>query len=175
MSYNRSDSNDTQNKRIRDLIEISQNESYWNFYGEKLIDSDIELIANELKQLNKNCQVLDLFKNKITSKGVLYLSEMLKVNGTLRILNLRWNQIDDDGAKSLFDVLKDGNRTLEHLHLDLNQITDKSVESILKMINANRTLKLLILTDNRISEDNQRHLEKVAQLREPIRLNVRFC
>jgi len=128
-----------------------------------------------LKQLNKNCQVLDLFKNKITSKGVLYLSEMLKVNGTLRILNLRWNQIDDDGAKSLFDVLKDGNRTLEHLHLDLNQITDKSVESILKMINANQTLKLLILTDNQISEDNQRQLEKAAQLREPLRLNVRFC
>jgi len=100
---------------------------------------------------------------------------MLKVNGTLRILNLRWNQIDDDGAKSLFDVLEDGNRTLEHLHLDLNQITDKSVESILKMINANRTVKLLILTDNQISEDNQRQLEKVAQLREPLRLDVRFC
>jgi hypothetical protein len=52
MSYNTSDSNGAQNKRIRDLIEISQNESYWNFYGEKLIDSDMELIANELKQLN---------------------------------------------------------------------------------------------------------------------------
>jgi hypothetical protein len=36
-------------------------------------------------------------------------------------------------------------------------------------------LKLLILTDNQISEDNQRKLEKVAQLREPLPLDVRFC
>ena len=175
MSYNKSDSNDARNKRIRDFIEISQNESYWNFYGEKLIDFDIELIANELKRGYSNCQVLDLFKNKITFKGALYLSEMLKLNGTLRILNLRWNQIDDDGAKRLFDVLKDGNKTLEHLHLDLNQITDKSVMSILDMINENRTLTLLILTDNQISEDNQRQLEKAGQLREPLCLDVRFC
>ncbi|CAF1353844.1 unnamed protein product, partial [Adineta steineri] len=104
-----------------------------------------------------------------------YLSEMLKVNGTLRILNLRWNQIDDDGAKSLFNVLKDENRTLERLHLDLNQITDKSVESIIKMINGNRTLTLVILTDNKISEDNQRQLEKAGQLRESFALDVRFC
>ncbi|CAF1393071.1 unnamed protein product [Adineta steineri] len=175
MSYKSSDANDAQNKKIQDLIEISKNESYWNFYGEKLIDSDIELIANELIQGYTNCQTLDLFKNKITSKGALYLSEMLKVNGTIRILNLRWNQIDDDGAKSLFNVLKDENRTLERLHLDLNQITDKSVESIMKMINENRTLTLVILTDNQISEDNQRQLEKAGQLREPSALDVRFC
>ncbi|CAF1353862.1 unnamed protein product [Adineta steineri] len=109
------------------------------------------------------------------SKGAVYLSEMLKVNGTLRILNLRWNQIDDDGAKSLFDALRDDNRTLERLHLDLNQITDKSVESIMKMINGNRTLTLVILTDNQISEDNQRQLEKTGQLRKPSALDVRFC
>ncbi|CAF1274258.1 unnamed protein product [Adineta steineri] len=175
MSYKSSDANDAQNKKIQDLIEISKNEPYWNFYGEKLIDSDIELIANELIQGYRNCQTLDLFKNKITSKGAVYLSEMLKVNGTLRILNLCWNQIDDDGAKSLFDVLKDENRTLERLHLDLNKITDKSVESIMKMIKRNRTLTLVILTDNQISEDNQRQLEKAGQLREPSALDVRFC
>ena len=74
---------------------------------------------------------MNLGNNNITD--VQSIGEGLKTNNTLKILDLRNNNItDDSGIQSIIDVLKTNN-TLEELYLHNNQLSD-NMKSQLKAI-----------------------------------------
>jgi hypothetical protein len=50
--------------------------------------------------------------NRITRDGAKYLSDFLKTNTTLKILDLGYNRLEDDGAIAIADALVFANTSL---------------------------------------------------------------
>lgn len=80
-------------------------------------------------------------------EGAQAISEALKVNNTLKILALNYNQIGDEGAEALADALK-ANKTLEKLELNDNQIQYKGAEYLADALKVNIKLAHLLLERN---------------------------
>ena len=81
---------------------------------------------------------LELRSNKIGSKGVVALAEVLKVSGSLVSLILANNQIGPEGAVALLEALKVPNGSLGTLNLAGNDIGAEGAAALaeaLKVVN----------------------------------------
>lgn len=101
-----------------------------------------------------NLLTLDLKGNDIRS-GVTYLSQALKKNRTLKVLNLSDNNIEMLGLVAIADALK-YNSTLETLDLSHNPCSGPGLEGITTLRTAftlNSNLKRLFLADTEMSSE----------------------
>jgi len=119
---------------------------------------------------NRSVVAVDLQDNKLGHnhiKGTQAVADMLAVNPCVTRLNLANNQIDEMGAMSLYQVLKDDqailrrrgapildklrrNETLTDLNLFHNDLGAASVMPLSDIIKMNSFLKVLNLESNRI-------------------------
>ena len=65
---------------------------------------------------------ISLKQNKISDAGALAFAKMLRVNSTLRILNLRANKIRREGYEELGFALA-SNTTIVKMYLEFNEIS----------------------------------------------------
>ena len=82
--------------------------------------------------------------NKITSEGAKIIGETIKVNKTLKKLDIPINSISDDGAAAISDGLK-YNISLQELNMSCNKITSEGAKIIAEAIQVNTTLHTLVL------------------------------
>ena len=108
---------------------------------------------------NTNCQLrgLNLRGNDITDEGVKQLSSVL-ANSQLSSLNLSGNYITDEGVKQLSSVL--ANSQLSSLNLSGNDITDAGVKQLSSVL-ANSQLSSLDLSANNITDAGVKRLSSV--------------
>ena len=136
-------------------------------------DRGVHALCRALTVENITLKELYLARNGITSQGANYLADMLKSNRTLITLSLYGNRIDDQGMKPLTDVLTQTNRSLEHLYLSGNNLmTDLSIEYILKMLKGNETLKKIHLFNCNFSEDGQKKLRQLMEIKPNLIVNI---
>ena len=129
----------------------------WNYSDMNLINSDMKLIADQLKlSRTQQCRILRLLNNKMTASGAQHLAEMLKINQLLQHLDLCDNQIGDCGAEALFDVLKSQNKTLQILKIQNNKITDQIVHKLIEMILSKQTIFVVYMGGNQLAAENKR-------------------
>jgi Ran GTPase-activating protein (RanGAP) involved in mRNA processing and transport len=88
----------------------------WYIAGNAIDKDGIALIS----------KALWLKRNPLNPIGIKHISDMLKVNTTLKILDLHNTAVFDEGLIYLVEGLR-LNRTLRHLYLDANAITPKSI------------------------------------------------
>jgi Ran GTPase-activating protein (RanGAP) involved in mRNA processing and transport len=117
----------------------------WYLAGSDFNSEAIKYICEGLKQ-DLDCEALWLKRNPIYSEGVVYISDLLKVNKKIKILDLHncgiglkesaytsenpyENHLTTKGIEILFDRLKT-NSTLRHLYLDANALDVKSIHFI---------------------------------------------
>jgi len=105
-----------------------------------------QIISDSLK-LNTSLLVLDLFQNNIENEGALSISNMLVINKNLEELYLGCNEINNVGAIAIFQALEINN-SLKTLSLSTNSFEGYCAESIEKMLNKNKSLTSLNLYDN---------------------------
>ncbi|XP_073230297.1 uncharacterized protein [Porites lutea] len=103
---------------------------------------------------------LNLRHNNITDEGVKHLSTALThTNCTLNSLNLWYNNITDEGVKHLSTALTHTNCTLNSLNLWYNNITDEGVKHLsTALTHTNCTLNSLNLGYNNITDEGVKHL-----------------
>jgi hypothetical protein len=77
---------------------------------------------------------------------------MLKVNKTLKSINLFSNTVDVDGARSLKEALL-VNKTLEHLDIGFNRLRDKGAIALAEGLAGNTSMKSISLRFNFITDD----------------------
>jgi hypothetical protein len=97
---------------------------------------------------------LDLRGNNIQAKGAVVLANGLKLNRSLRSVNLKWNCVgkDSTGVQALCDVLK-SNMTISHLDLRNNRITNVGAKYLGEMLMSNTTITHLDLSWNDLGVD----------------------
>jgi Ran GTPase-activating protein (RanGAP) involved in mRNA processing and transport len=107
---------------------------------------------------------IHLTNNAISDEGATYLAEMLRTNTNLLQLLLNGNQIGNYGMNVLANTLTNCNTRLESLNLSANKdISDESIDSLVDMMEHNRSLKKLDLRYNNLSEDGEKRLHAVAK------------
>jgi len=131
--------------------------STMDFSQQKLTDRNLTNLTQKL--MNKQCTILQLQGNAITSHGITILVDALLNNSiTLKDLWLSNNCISDLGVQTLTSTFLSHNSTLKQLHLGSNCITDRGVQYLAEMLEQNTTLSDLWLYNNEITDIGVRDL-----------------
>ena len=116
-----------------------------------LCTNDLDYTGRECKilsdfiRINRSIKKIDLSSTRIQDSGLKSICEALKVNTTLKIVGLGDNFIGDEGCSYISDMLEH-NKTLVGLSLEDNSnITHKGISEIAKSLRNNRSLKMITL------------------------------
>lgn len=103
---------------------------------------------------NPFVKYLDLRGNNIQAKGAIALANGIKLNRSLRSLNLKWNSIgrDPTGVGALCDALK-SNLTIGHVDFRNNRINNIGAKHVAEMLKANTTITHIDLSWNDLGVD----------------------
>jgi len=88
----------------------------------------------------------------LTYNGAVSIGKMLKINKTIKYLDIAINSIGDDGISAISDSLH-VNKTLIQLVARYCEFNNEGAKSVAKMLQVNRTLKYLDITGNSIGDD----------------------
>jgi len=116
-------------------------------------DEGIAEVARFVRD-NVFVKYLDLRGNNIQAKGAVALANGIKLNRSLRSLNLKWNSVGRDatGIQALCDALK-SNLTIGHVDLRNNRINNVGAKYLGEMLVANTTITHLDLSWNDLGVD----------------------
>ncbi|CAF3787935.1 unnamed protein product [Adineta steineri] len=153
-----------QNIKLEQKLEQYYNHTSICLDEMELIDEDMNILVKQVI-INKQCQLLSLQSNKITSIGISILANALNDNHTLETLKLGNNYISDNGVNSLVKILSipNNNTALTTLVLRNNGITDQGAEYLVQLLKINHTLSWLYLEENQIRDDGVRILAKTLE------------
>ena len=132
---------------------------------------DKELVSHFMSSLSE----LFIGRNGLYDEGAELLSEGLVNTSSLKILNI-WNgNIHTKGAKALACALSK-NTSLEQLSLSSNGIGDDGAVAFANVLmNNNKTLTVLDVTQNNIGPTGGRALEDMAVARPSLKLYYSYC
>jgi Ran GTPase-activating protein (RanGAP) involved in mRNA processing and transport len=135
-----------------------------SLWNNRIGDMGVRSLSNALSFNRNNLKKIDLSDNDITDDGAKYLAQMLKTNTILTHLTLSRNNISDKGVQQIANALQNRNRTLQKLSFTENKfLTDSSVDYFIDMFTHNRSLRKLWLNDCNLSKIGQNRLEKAAK------------
>lgn len=102
--------------------------------------------------LKTNTHLTDLFlgNNRLVADDMIHLGNVLKLNNTLQLLDIRDNNIQDDGVRFIFEGLLEQQRGLSNLVLWNNRITPQGMHAVAAVLPFHETLETLNLGCNRI-------------------------
>lgn len=92
-------------------------------------------------------------------EGSRYLAQALKVNRSLRYMNLKLNRIDDKGGSKLCIDLLNNNSNLEFLSLSSNSLGHMFCESLAEFLKINQNIRRVDLSCNFIDDSNANTLK----------------
>jgi hypothetical protein len=142
-------------------------------FNNHMADKGVYLLTQVLSENKSALKTLSLGWNDITDEGANYLAEMLKTNRTLIELWLPWNRISDRGVQLLANALIHHNTSLQRLSLDLNKlVTDLSVNILVDVLNHNQSLTALYVRECKLSKAGKAKLHEVEKSKKNIELNL---
>ena len=128
----------------------------------------IELLDNSITKLGcefisrilspksaSNVMYLKLDHNSFGSEGVANLAKGLCQNSTLQNLSMTYCNIDEAGARPLFEIVIYQKSALEELNLSGNHLRDSGTIELLKGVSVSKSLKKLIISDNQFFETDE--------------------
>ena len=104
--------------------------------------------------MRTNIVICKLDHNSFGSKGVKQLAEGLCQNKVLTHLSLTYCNIDQEGARPLFEILIYKESALEELNLGGNQLRNPGTIEVLKGVSIAKKLKKIFLSDNQFDESD---------------------
>eukprot|EP00939_MAST-03C_sp_MAST-3C-sp1_P003117 g3117.t1 len=114
-----------------------------------------ELLEEELGCDDRVLRRLNLASNAIGFDGVKHLTRLFRADEGeigLEEIDLSENEIDDNGATFLADVLELPGATLQALYLDQNPLTSKGSKALASMVRRNRSIMSLSFGSYNLTE-----------------------
>jgi hypothetical protein len=143
--------NTYQNPKLEELISECPRNSWIILNDRQLVDRDVSIIIKQALTI-KQCTLLNLQNNQMTSEGISFLASALIDNTTLETLYLDTNRTSDQGVLSLTKTLSMNKSNLKRLSLASNGLTDEGAVYLAEMLKTNQTLTILNLSSNQISD-----------------------
>ncbi|CAF4239822.1 unnamed protein product [Adineta steineri] len=143
--------NQYRNPRLEEVIRASETRSKLSLESMNLNDQDMEIVV-KLGIVEKQCMILNLSDNTITSVGASILSQVFLDNQTFKSLILDRNRILDAGVEFIARGLANANLCFRTLYLDSVGMSDTSCEYLAEMIRRNHGIIYLWLNNNEISD-----------------------
>jgi Ran GTPase-activating protein (RanGAP) involved in mRNA processing and transport len=141
--------------------------------GNHLSDTGVHSLTKTLALNNSKLQTLDLQSTGIKDEGAKHLTKMLKINTTLTGLLVGGNDISNRGIELLANALTYHNDTLLDLYLDRNKPeNDLRADSLVEMLQKNRTLKTLCIYMCNLPDNEKEKLRDIAQSKNGFELDV---
>ena len=127
--------------------------------------------------LSSNLGVLSCLKlshNIIGKDGALAIGNSIRVNSTIKQLDLKFNKLKNEGGTAILNCIR-GNVSLINLNLSSNMIGDAITASLKSMIEAqSNQLENLDLSLNDISKATMESLESLLKINECHQLHIDF-
>jgi hypothetical protein len=120
-------------------------------FSSYIVDYEGAVAISEALKTNSTLQVIDLEENEIGDKGATAFAKALKTNTSLQEINLNDNRIGDEGAIAISEALKT-NSTLRKINLGHNEIGVESAIAIAEALKTNSTLREIDLAGNKIGD-----------------------
>lgn len=118
-------------------------------------------------------RTLNLSNNNIGDEGAAYLEQLLKTKGTLMHLHLNGNRIGDRGVQRLSNALCHSSTNLKKLYLHNNRlISDLSIDSLAHMLARNQSLNTLWLINCTLTNAGRTRLIDEVASEKDFYLNV---
>ena len=164
-------------KSIEELKFILRNHTEnVNLYSESIktkaeINTNIlyKSISTTILYAFQNIKAMDLQKNNIGARSILFLQSFIRKTTNLIHLNLSYNNICCEGTKHFSDFLRE-NKSLETINLECNSIGDEGFCYFFTVINNfHNFMKIIKLSLNQVSCEGLKHM--VNTLEEPNSLN----
>lgn len=127
----------------------------------RLEDKDCEVLY-KLLQNNVFVTSLDLRYNNITDEGIKFLAKLLEENSVIEDINIMCNEFGKDGAEILAKALQ-RNSGLRALRLNGNKIGNRGGMFFAQMLQINTTLQALDLGDTDLTTESVIALATVLQ------------
>ncbi|CAI2163623.1 20367_t:CDS:1 [Funneliformis geosporum] len=111
-------------------------------------------ICHEVGHEPENCNVIDIFLSRrmLNQQEIdVMINCILEFNRPIRKISLRFNQVGNEGAKSIAKLIEQNN-FLTELNLGDTKINDDGVLLIVEALKKNRSIKKLILENNDIGD-----------------------
>ena len=99
-------------------------------------------------KVGTNILILKLDHNEFGSKGMQHLSEGLAINRQIQSLSLTYCNIDQEGARAIFEILIFSQSQLEELNLSGNHLRNEGIIVVFRGLSINKNLKKIYLADN---------------------------
>ena len=129
-------------------------------------------IAEAIK-VNKTLKILDISNNNISDDGAVAISDTLKSNNSLCILNMSSNKITGKGAIKIAEAIK-VNKRLQELHISNNHISDNGAAAIGNALKSNTSLQILDMSSNKITSEGAMVIAEAIKVNTALRtLNLR--
>ena len=129
-------------------------------FKNRVKDTDLLVITTHLTTYGHFIEHIDLRYNQITDEGASYLAKLLKICPNIVTLNLEGNDIKSDGATQIADALKSYDRLIS-INLNGNCIQTEGSMSITELLFTNQKLVQLDLGNNEIDHDGMIALSSV--------------
>jgi Ran GTPase-activating protein (RanGAP) involved in mRNA processing and transport len=119
----------------------------------KIQDQDFFTHFGKMFLSNKSLEKISLKLHKLRFEGVNILMHHLKLNYSIRVLDLSCNQICFQGVKYISDYLSENKTVLKSLILSSNKISDQGAKIFAQGIALNNSVVHVDLTSNSINNE----------------------
>ena len=153
---------------ISDFFENNYNLRYIDLHCSNLIDNNLNDLIRSLT--DKRIRFLDLSENFLSLEGIKIVSSYLKINKTLKKLNLSRNsktEFKADGVKSILESLK-SNQNIEYIDFSFMNLTG-SGQYIGNFLSTNKSLQKLILRNDNLNAKDFKNIFKVIKINNSIK------
>ncbi|KAM9834912.1 uncharacterized protein ACBT44_014828 isoform 2-T4 [Syngnathus typhle] len=138
---------------LASVLSSSRTLSHLDLNRNNLCDDGLEALAAGLAKPQCTLQVLELQRCKLSKKSCEALASVLSSPGSLRELDLGFNDLRDDGLEALAAGLAKPQCTLQVLRLWNCKLSKKSCEALASILSSPGSLRELELGCNDLSDD----------------------
>jgi Ran GTPase-activating protein (RanGAP) involved in mRNA processing and transport len=161
--------NNISDKGIIYMKDLFINLSEINISKTNLTKDGIATLSDFLISTNSNLEILDLSDNDISNEGASIIANIIRNNNKLKNINLFSDNIGVSGSIDIASALKE-NKTLKILNMECNPVQTEGIHSFTVALYSNNSLIELNLPERYIGNREYNMLKEVLEINKTIQM-----
>lgn len=116
-----------------------------------ITDNDIQRISQYIQEFKSHLKEIHLQSNLIGITGSEYISQLIKDNNYLKVLNITDNPLQSQGIINICDSITNNKNIISELLINSTKCNDYCIEKITTMLKFNKKIKIFTATENKFT------------------------